>query len=96
MKGASADDSVKSIRSDMSNKKTKIGPNHHFFDVLRKYQSSENIRNRLNIFYPRLIRSASANQYVRSALVRSFFEPELLLQLLRDLLLVYKIRPHEQ
>jgi hypothetical protein len=41
--GARADDSVNTINSDNRIKNRKIGPSHHFLEVLRKYQISEKI-----------------------------------------------------
>jgi len=46
MKGARADDSVKTIKSDSNNRKTIIGPSHHRFEVFIKYQNSPNIEKR--------------------------------------------------
>jgi hypothetical protein len=48
MNGASAEDSVKTIRSESNNKKSRMGDSHHFLDVLRKYHNSEKILSRLN------------------------------------------------
>lgn len=52
MNGARAEDSVKIIKRDIKNKKMKIGPNHHFLEVLRKYQSSANMLNREGMARP--------------------------------------------
>lgn len=47
MNGARAEDSVKMITAESRIKNSRIGVNHHFRDVLRKYRNSENICNRL-------------------------------------------------
>ena len=46
MNGANADDSAKIIRRDIKIRNRNIGPSHHFFEVLKKYQNSLKILSR--------------------------------------------------
>jgi|GEM_PF-4160955 len=98
MKGARAEDSVNTTNRDKSNRKIRIGPSHHFFEVFKKKNNSEKIRKRRNI-------AANVGSLVRlwrawnptykptikatTLLVRGSFNNESLLHLLGYLTLVY-------
>lgn len=92
MNGASADDSVNTISSDSRIRNTIIGPSHHFFEVFKKYNSSENNLSRLAMaLNPPAVPGPSLPGPV---LIIPFFEAKLAQSIFGNLFLNKKIAAH--